>query len=72
MADKIYKHKNIKIDASLHAQIKEVAKATGINIGKLLELGVIHVIKEYHSGAFDNLVSARNIRRDGSLTRSGL
>ena len=63
--------KNVKISEHLHKQIKKISSETGINVSKLVELGVIKIIDMYSNGAFDNIKSEYlKIRRNGSFTRN--
>jgi hypothetical protein len=63
--------KNVKISEHVHNQVKKVARETGINIGKLMELGAIKVVEEYNNGTFDPIKSEfSKIRRDGTFTRN--
>jgi hypothetical protein len=70
MGEAIYK--NVKINETVHRQIKKVSVETGINVGKLVEMGVMQVVEEYHNGGFDKLIANNNrrLRRDGALSRS--
>lgn len=71
MDNEKFRLKNVKINENVHFQIKKVANETGINIGKLMELGAIKIVEEYNDGKFDSIKSEfAKIRRDGSITRA--
>lgn len=62
--------KNVKISEQVHKQIKRVAIETGVNVGKLIELGALKIIEDFKSGKFDSLKNEYSkIRRDGTFTR---
>ena len=64
------KFKNVKVKEELHTQVKEVSRVTGINVGKLIEMGVAKVLEDFKAGFFDNIVTAqKRLRRDGTITR---
>jgi hypothetical protein len=56
---KDYRYKNVKIKEEIHADIKMIADATGISIGKLFEVCSYYILKEYRSGAFDKLITQK-------------
>lgn len=63
--------KNVKISEHVHNQVKRIAGETGINIGKLMEMGAMKVVESYNSGTFDAVKSEYSkIRRNGAFTRS--
>lgn len=66
------KYKNAKLKEHIHVLLKKISLDTGINIGKLIELGAQKVIEEYKAGEFDKIVNKNELRlrRDGSFTRS--
>ena len=70
MAEVVYK--NVKISESVHKLIKKVSNETGINVGKLIEMGAMQVVEEYHNGEFDKLIAnnSRRLRRDGLVARN--
>jgi len=71
MAKKIYNYKNVKIKDKLHLQIKIISAETGVNVGKLIEMGAQKIIEEYDNGGFDNLKDLyTRVRRDGTLVRT--
>lgn len=63
--------KNIKIRELIHSQVKQISSETGLNMGKLAEMGLLQVIEMYKRGEFNNIVSIqKQLRRDGTITRS--
>ena len=65
------KFKNVKIRKKLHSQIKAISEETGINVGKLIEMGAQKIIDEYNNGSFNNLKDMYTYtRRNGTLVRS--
>jgi len=65
-----YEYKNVKVKDKIHSMIKIISAETGINIGKLIEMGVQKIIDDYNSGIFNSLKDTyTKIRRDGSLSR---
>lgn len=63
--------KNVKISENLHAQVKKISDETGINIGKLIEYGVLKVVEQYSNGFFDNIIIEHSkLRRNGSFNRN--
>jgi len=65
-------YKNVKLREYIHIQIKKISSETGINVGKLIEMGASTIIEEYHSGEFDKIIEHNNkrVRRDGTLVRT--
>lgn len=62
--------KNVKISEHVHRQVKKIATETGINIGKLMEMGAMRVVDAYNSGTFDSIKTEfSKIRRNGTYTR---
>ena len=70
--DKLEPYKNVKLKEHIHTQIKKISGETGVNVGKLVEMGAMHIVDEYKNGEFDKLIghNDKRIRRDGSLTRT--
>lgn len=70
--DKAEPYKNVKLKEHIHMQIKKISGETGINVGKLVEMGAMHIVEEYQNGEFDKLIehNDKRIRRDGVLTRA--
>jgi hypothetical protein len=69
-ATKHYSGKNVKIREEVHTQIKNISTETGINVGKLIEIGAEKVIEEYKSGKIENLIAVhKQMRRNGMLVR---
>jgi hypothetical protein len=63
--------KNVKIRQSMHSVVKRISDETGINISKVVEMGVLEIERRYESGEFDNLIATqKQLRRDGSYARS--
>jgi hypothetical protein len=70
LSDKVT-FKNVKIRDSLHQQIKAISIETGINVGKLIEVGAEKIIEDYRAGKVDSIIAThKQMRRDGTLTRS--
>lgn len=62
--------KNVKIEQSIHQQVKLISAETGINIGTLFELGAIKLIDSYKGGEFDNIkTQIKRITRSGTFSR---
>lgn len=71
MSDKVA-FKNVKIREYYHQQIKNISTETGINVGKLIEIGAEKVIEEYKSGKIENIIAVhKQMRRNGTLVRGG-
>jgi hypothetical protein len=63
--------KNVKISEKTHEQLKIISNETGIDIWKLADLGIEKIITDYREGFFNNIIAVRkNIRRDGTITRT--
>lgn len=63
--------KNVKISDHVHKQVKRIASETGINIGKLMEMGAMKVVEAYNAGTFDAVKTEYSkIRRNGNFTRT--
>jgi len=63
--------KNVKIHEKMHTKIKTISIETGINVGKLVEMGEQKIIDDYNNGSFDNLKDMyTHIRRDGTFIRT--
>jgi hypothetical protein len=63
--------KNVKLREHIHYQIKVISAETGVNLGKLIEMGAQKVIDDYHNGNFDVLKDMQTrMRRDGKLVRT--
>jgi hypothetical protein len=64
--------KNVKMRENIHLQIKKMSNETGINVGKIVEMGALKILEDYQSGEFDKLVehNGKRLRRDGTLTRT--
>jgi hypothetical protein len=68
--DKIEEYKNVKLREHIHHQIKIISAETGVNVGKLVEMGAQKIIDDYNKGNFDILKDMQTkMRRDGSLVR---
>lgn len=62
--------KNVKIRENVHSQIKTISMETGVNVGKLIEMGAQKIVEDYNNGSFDNLKDMyTHVRRDGKLVR---
>jgi len=70
--DKLEPYKNVKLKEHIHTQIKKISGETGVNVGKLVEMGAMHIVDEYKNGEFDKLIghNDKRIRRDGTLVRA--
>lgn len=68
----VEKYKNVKLKEHIHTLLKKISSDTGINIGKLIELGAQKIIEEYEAGEFDKIVNKNElrVRRNGSLART--
>lgn len=64
-------YKNVKLKEHFHILLKKISNETGINIGKLVEMGSQKIIEDYQAGEFDKIVNLNEtrIRRDGTLSR---
>lgn len=64
------KLKNVKINDYIHQQIKRVSLATGINVGHLVEMGVMKIVEDYNEGKFKSVETEfSKLRRDGTFSR---
>lgn len=62
--------KNVKINDRIHQQIKRVSIATGINVGHLVEMGVMKIVDDYNNGKFKSVETEfSRLRHDGTVTR---
>lgn len=70
--DKSEPYKNVKLKEHIHTQIKRISGDTGINVGKLIEMGASMIIEEFQNGEFDKIIehNSKRVRRDGTLARA--
>jgi hypothetical protein len=62
--------KNVKIADHIHKQVKYVSISTGINVGRLIEMGAMKILEDFKNGKFDEIKSEfAKIKRNGSITR---
>lgn len=63
--------KNVKINDHIHQQVKRVSQATGINVGHLVEMGVMKIVEDYKQGKFKSVETEfAKLRRDGTYIRT--